>query len=87
MWQKSTFLERPKAPKMLEINASPGFQGIESAVGIDIGARLIEFIKANAQSRIGTRRGRKLSRKATDGTLNTKAAFQADLDQQAESSV
>ena len=80
MWQESKFLDRPTDPKVLEINSFPGFQGIESAVDIDIGARLIEFIEANVRPRIGTHRGRKPSPKPIDDTFNTEAAFQADSD-------
>ena len=31
--------------KILEINSSPGLEGIESATGIDIGEKMIEYIE------------------------------------------
>lgn len=32
-------------PKLLEINSSPGLEGIESATGIDIAGKMIEFLE------------------------------------------
>lgn len=36
-------------PKILEINSSPGLEGIESATGIDIAGQIIEFLSANPE--------------------------------------
>lgn len=35
-------------PVVIEINSSPGLQGIELATGVDVGAKIIEFIEKNA---------------------------------------
>jgi ribosomal protein S6--L-glutamate ligase len=32
-------------PKILEVNSSPGLEGIESATGIDIAAKMIEYLE------------------------------------------
>lgn len=36
-------------PLVLEVNSSPGLEGIEQASGIDIAQRIFEFIEANAK--------------------------------------
>lgn len=43
-------------PLVLEVNSSPGLEGIEEASGIDVAALVIEFIERNA------RRGRTRTR-------------------------
>ena len=35
-------------PKIMEVNSSPGLQGIETSTGKDVAARIIEFIEKNA---------------------------------------
>lgn len=43
-------------PQVLEVNSSPGLEGIESATGLDIAGKIISFIEKNArQHRTGTR--------------------------------
>jgi ribosomal protein S6--L-glutamate ligase len=37
-------------PVIMEVNSSPGLEGIESATGKDIAGQIIEFIAANAVS-------------------------------------
>ena len=36
-------------PVVMEINSSPGLEGVEKATGIDVAGRIIEFIEANAK--------------------------------------
>lgn len=36
-------------PVVMEVNSSPGLEGIEKATGIDIAGKVIEFIEKNAQ--------------------------------------
>jgi ribosomal protein S6--L-glutamate ligase len=36
-----------RGPLVLEVNSSPGLEGIEEATGIDIAGRIIEFVVAN----------------------------------------
>lgn len=44
-------LQSEKGPMIMEVNSSPGLQGIESATGIDIASRIIEFIENNSHDR------------------------------------
>lgn len=43
-------LQSDSGPKVLEVNSSPGLQGIESATGLDIASFIIESIEANVQT-------------------------------------
>ena len=36
-------------PVVMEVNSSPGIEGIEAATGIDVASRIIEFIEKNAR--------------------------------------
>jgi ribosomal protein S6--L-glutamate ligase len=36
-------------PVIMEVNSSPGLEGIESATGKDIAGQIIDFIAANAK--------------------------------------
>jgi ribosomal protein S6--L-glutamate ligase len=36
-------------PVVMEVNSSPGLEGIEKTTGIDVAARIIEFIEKNAK--------------------------------------
>ncbi len=36
-------------PVIMEVNSSPGLEGIEKATGIDVAGKIIEFIEANAK--------------------------------------
>ncbi len=38
-----------KGPLILEVNSSPGLEGIEKATGLDVAAMIIEFIEKNAK--------------------------------------
>ena len=38
-------LQTSTGPKVLEVNSSPGLQGIETATGLDIAGRMIEFVE------------------------------------------
>jgi ribosomal protein S6--L-glutamate ligase len=51
-------------PKVLEVNSSPGFQGIEAASGMDVAGKLIEYIEKNVRPTIKSKRPRKPSTKA-----------------------
>ncbi len=46
-----------RGPLVLEVNSSPGLEGIEAATGIDIAGRMVEFVVAGNQS--GTHRRRR----------------------------
>jgi ribosomal protein S6--L-glutamate ligase len=45
-------------PVVLEVNSSPGLEGIETATGIDVAGKVIEFIEVNAEVK-ATNRARK----------------------------
>ncbi|WP_436794015.1 30S ribosomal protein S6--L-glutamate ligase [Actinospongicola halichondriae] len=36
-------------PVVMEVNSSPGLEGIEETTGVDVGAKVIEFIEKNAR--------------------------------------
>ncbi len=36
-------------PVVMEINSSPGLEGIENATGLDIATKIIEFMEKNAR--------------------------------------
>jgi ribosomal protein S6--L-glutamate ligase len=38
-------LQSKKGPMVLEVNSSPGLEGIEKATGIDIAGKIIEYIE------------------------------------------
>ena len=42
-------LRSEKGPLVLEVNSSPGLDGIETASGIDVAGKIIEFIEKNAK--------------------------------------
>ena len=42
-------LRSSTGPKVLEVNSSPGLEGIEKTTGENIAAMIIEFIEKNAQ--------------------------------------
>lgn len=45
-------------PLVLEVNSSPGLEGIENATGLDVAARIVEFIEHNAKPGRTRTRGR-----------------------------
>lgn len=45
-------------PVVMEVNSSPGFEGIENATSIDIAGKIIEFIEKSAPKRKTKTRGR-----------------------------
>jgi ribosomal protein S6--L-glutamate ligase len=46
-------------PVVLEVNSSPGLEGIEGATGIDVAGKIIEFIEVNAKGGRQRSRGKK----------------------------
>ncbi len=53
-------LQSDRGPLVLEVNSSPGLEGIEKTSEADVAGRVIEFIEENV-----TKRGRKSRGKAT----------------------
>ena len=61
-------LESRAGPKVIEINSSPGFEGLEQATRKDIAREILEYAAAYAASRATTRRrvrGRRTPAKRT----------------------
>ncbi len=50
-------LQSDRGPLVLEVNSSPGLEGIEKASGVDVAARVIEFIEDNTAKRTRKTRG------------------------------
>jgi ribosomal protein S6--L-glutamate ligase len=46
-----------RGPLVMEVNSSPGLEGIETITGIDIAAKIIRFIERNASSHPSKERG------------------------------
>jgi ribosomal protein S6--L-glutamate ligase len=46
-------------PVVLEVNSSPGLEGIETATGIDVAGKVIEFIETHAEAKATTRARKK----------------------------
>ncbi|GAB3651887.1 30S ribosomal protein S6--L-glutamate ligase [Echinicola sediminis] len=44
-------LQSARGPLILEVNSSPGLEGIEKATGIDIAGKIIEFIESSASKK------------------------------------
>ena len=42
-------LQSARGPLILEVNSSPGLEGIESATGVDIAGKIIHYIERNAE--------------------------------------
>ena len=45
------FLESREGPKVIEVNASPGFQGLEEATGKDIAGEVVRYAAGSAKER------------------------------------
>jgi len=53
-------LETKSGPKILEVNSSPGFEGLERATGLDIAGAIIDRALVLARERQATARSRAL---------------------------
>ncbi len=51
-------LESKTGPKLMEINSSPGFEGLEKATGIDVAGKLIDHALVYAEAQRGVRDAR-----------------------------
>ena len=45
-------------PVVMEVNSSPGLEGVETATGVDVAGKIIEFIEKNAQPGKNKTRGK-----------------------------
>ncbi|SFF57889.1 SSU ribosomal protein S6P modification protein [Fontimonas thermophila] len=50
-------LRTARGPMVLEVNASPGLEGIEAASGVDVADRIIAFVERHARPRRAPARG------------------------------
>ncbi len=65
-----------RGPLVLEVNASPGLEGIEEATGIDIAGNIVDYvvnIRENCVSESGAQRPRRRARRAPDHSGLTSA--------------
>ena len=46
-------LRSSRGPLVLEVNSSPGLQGIETSTGLDIASMIIDYIEKNIQPNVG----------------------------------
>ncbi len=51
-------LRADRGPVVMEVNSSPGLEGIEAATGIDIAGKIIEYIEENAKPGRSKTRGK-----------------------------
>ena len=51
-------LRSARGPLVMEVNSSPGLEGIEAATGKDIAGMIVEFIEKNATSKRTKTRGK-----------------------------
>ena len=42
-------LQSSRGPLVLEVNSSPGLQGIEKATGVNVAGKIIEYIEKNVK--------------------------------------
>lgn len=62
-------LRSNSGPKVLEINSSPGIQGIERATGKDVANLMIEFIEQNVKQNSGNKRRRKPTKQMVESVF------------------
>lgn len=48
-------LPSSRGPLVLEVNSSPGLEGIEKATGVDIAGKIVEFIESNEPKKRGVK--------------------------------
>jgi ribosomal protein S6--L-glutamate ligase len=51
-------LRSERGPLVMEVNSSPGLEGIEAATGKDVAGMIIEFIEKNARPNRTKTRGK-----------------------------
>ena len=47
-------LQSSRGPLILEVNSSPGLEGIERATGVDIAEQIVAYIERNQPKKKGT---------------------------------
>jgi len=51
-------LRSERGPLVLEVNASPGLEGIEAATGVDVAGAIVELLEAQVGDARAARRSR-----------------------------
>ncbi|PWJ40957.1 30S ribosomal protein S6--L-glutamate ligase [Sediminitomix flava] len=51
-------LQSKRGPVVMEVNSSPGLEGIEAATGVDIAGKIIEFIEKSASKKKKKKKGK-----------------------------
>lgn len=51
-------LRSNRGPVVMEVNSSPGLEGIEKATGIDVAGKIVEFVETHAKPNKTSTRGR-----------------------------
>ena len=51
-------LRSNEGPVVMEVNSSPGLEGVEKATGIDVASKIIEFVENNARPNRTKTKGR-----------------------------
>jgi len=46
-------LQSKRGPLVMEVNSSPGLEGIEGATGVDIASKIIEYVERNEFNKPG----------------------------------
>jgi ribosomal protein S6--L-glutamate ligase len=62
-------LQSKRGPLVLEVNSSPGLEGIEKATGLDIAGRIIDYTAALAERKRGGK-GKIKAKKAPDSAVD-----------------
>jgi ribosomal protein S6--L-glutamate ligase len=59
-------LRSTRGPLVLEVNSSPGLEGIEAATGVDVAGAIIEHVAGGARQRtlVGKRKPKRVRRRA-----------------------
>jgi ribosomal protein S6--L-glutamate ligase len=59
-------LRSHRGPLVLEVNSSPGLEGIESATGVDVAGAIIEHVAGGARrgALVGKRKTKRVRRRA-----------------------
>jgi ribosomal protein S6--L-glutamate ligase len=51
-------LRSSRGPMVMEVNSSPGLEGVEGATGIDVAGQIIGFLEAHAQPGLTATKGK-----------------------------
>ena len=55
-------IESKRGPLVMEVNSSPGLEGIEKATGIDIAGKIMDYIARNATPNDGVTKRKRVTK-------------------------